>query len=178
MSKSAMTLRPRERRLALVATVLIGCWVLVTWLVQPLWERLRDLRLHVDTHTGKLNTLQRLLAQSPSIERDYEAYASYLQAGDDEHAQGSLLSELETLSRRSSVQLNLKPRPGKGDDRVSRFDVELDVEGSQQGLMTFLDELLRLPRLVAIDRLRILTVPAKPNILRASLILSQLSLHR
>jgi len=163
-------LRPRERRLALLAAVLIGCWLLVAWLVSPLWERLRDLRLHVDTHTGTLDALQRLLAQGPSIERDYEAYASYLQAGDDEHAQGSLLSELETLSRRSSIQLNLKPRPGKGDDRVSRFEVELDVEGSQQSLMTFLDELLRLPRLVAIDRLRILTVPAKPTILRASLI--------
>ena len=178
MGSPRVTLRPRERRLALVATVLIGCWVLVAWLVQPLWERLGDLRLHVDTHTGKLNALQRLLAQGPSIERDYEAYASYLQAADEESAQGSLLSELETLSRRSSVQLNLKPRPGKGDDRVSRFEVELDVEGSQQNLLSFLDELLRLPRLVAIDRLRIATVAAKPNVLRASLILSQLSLHR
>jgi Tfp pilus assembly protein PilO len=172
-----MTLRPRERRLALLAAVLIGCWVLVTWLLQPLWERLRDLRLHVDTHTGKLDALQRLLTQGPSIEREYAALSGYLQAGDEAHAQGSLLSELEALSRRSGVQLNLKPRPGRGDDRVSRFEVELDVEGSQQGLMAFLDELLRLPRLVTIDRLRIATVVAKPDVLRASLILSQLSLQ-
>ena len=30
-------LRPREKRLSLIAGVLIGCWLFLSWLVQPLW---------------------------------------------------------------------------------------------------------------------------------------------
>lgn len=174
MGTPTLTLRPRERRLALIVGILIGCWALLSGLVQPLWERLRDLRLHVDTHTEKLAALQRLLAQRSSIERDFAAYAGYLQASEGEQAQGALLNELEALSRRSNVQLNLKPHPGKPDER-SRFEIELDVEGSQQSLMGFLDDLLRLPRLISIERLRIAAVPAKQDALRASLVLQHVT---
>lgn len=178
MGKLPVTLRPRERRLALVVGILVGCWALLSGLVQPLWERLRDLRLHVDTHTEKLAALQRLLAQRSSIERDFAAYAGYLQASEGEQAQGALLNELEALSRRSNVQLNLKPRLEQSDERGSRFEIELDVEGSQQSLMGFLDELLRLPRLISIERLRIAAVPAKQDVLRASLVLQHLTVHQ
>ena len=173
-----MTFRPRERRFALIAAILIGCWMLVAWIVQPLWDQLHELRLSVETRTEKLRALTRLFTQAPSIERDYERYAAYLGSTGDGQAPGPLLDELEALSRRSNVQLNLKPRPGSQEDRVSRFEVELDVEGSQQSLMAFLDELLRLPRLIAVERLHVASAPAKPDTLRANLVLQALTLHQ
>jgi Tfp pilus assembly protein PilO len=160
-----------------MASVLIGCWALLSWLVQPMWERVRDLRLRVETQTERFEALSRLLAQAPSIEREYAQMAAYLEPEDNEQAQGSFLSDLEALSRGANVQLSLKPRPMKREERSSRFEVELDVEGSQQNLMIFLDALLRMPRLIAIDRLRISTVPAKENALRANLVIQQLTLH-
>ena len=175
MAKQSLTLGPRERRLTLIAVVFIGCWALLSWIVQPLWDRLRDLRLRVDTHTEKLQALQRLFAEAPSIEREYAQYAAYLESGNTAGAQGALLEELEALARRSGVQLNLKPRPGHDGARGGSFEVELDIEGSQESLLTFLDELLRLPWLLAIERLQIATVPAKPGLLRSSLVLQQLS---
>ena len=168
-------LRPRERRLALIAGVLIGCWAFLSWLVHPLWERVRDLRLRVETHAQKLDGFSRLLARAPSIEREYRAVAAYLAAGDTEHAQGKLLDELESLSRGASVRLNLKPRPVRQEGSVSRFEVELDAEGSQQQLMTFLDALLRLPALLTVERLRISAAPATPDALRANLVIQQLT---
>ena len=176
--KGSLRLRPRERRLVLVASVLIGCWVLVSWLVQPLWDRVRDLRLHLETQIEKLDALSHLLEQAPSIERAYQKIAPYLRAGDDEQSQGSFLNELETLSRSSNLQINLKPRTVKREEHMSRFEVELDVEGSQENLLTFLDAILRMPRLVAVERLRISSVPAKEHLLRANLVIHQLSLHR
>ena len=168
-------LRPRERRLALAAAVVIGCWLFVSWIVQPLLERGRELRLRVETQTEKLEALRRLLVKAPAIEQEYQQLAGYVDGSDDPTAQGTFLSELESLSRETGVTLNLKPRPAKTEGRVSRFEVELDIEGPQDHLLTFLDELLRMPKLIAIDRLRISIVPAREGQLRANLVLQKLS---
>ena len=173
----AMTLQPRERRLALIAAVLIGCWLFLSWLVQPLWEHVRALRLRVETHTEKLAALSRLLEQAPSVEREYQEVAAYLETADDEQAHRAFLNELEGLSREAGVHLNLKPRPVSQDDRLSRFEVELDAEGPQPNLIQFLDTLLRLPRLIAIERLRLATAPGKEGALRANLVIQKLTLR-
>jgi len=168
-------LRPRERRLALIAGVLIGCWAFLSWLVHPLWERVQDLRLQVETQTQKLEGFSRLLARAPSIEREYGAAAPYLEAGDAEAAQRMFLDELESLSRGSGVRLNLKPRPLRQEGPMSRFEVELDAEGNQPQTLAFLDALLRLPKLLTVERVRISAAPAKPDVLRANVVLQQLT---
>ena len=175
--RGPLSFRPRERRLALIAGVFISCWAVVSWLGQPLWDHLRDLRFHVETQTEKVEAFSHLLAQAPAVEREYAGVAAYLDTADDEGAQGAFLNELETLSRGSQIQLNLKPRPVKRGEWLSRFEVELDVEGQQQHLMAFLDALLRMPKLLAVDRLRISTIPTKPDVLRANLVIEKLSLQ-
>jgi len=162
-------------RLALVAGGLIGCWVLVAILVQPLWDRGQDLRLKVTVQAQRLEALTRLLNQAPAIDREYERIAPYLEA-DDEQAHGAFLNELEALSRQAHLRLNLKPRAGKQEERVSRFEVELDVEGSQEHVLAFLDQLLAMPRLMTIERLRLASVPTKDQRLRANLVIHKLGI--
>ena len=169
-------LRPRERRLALIAAVVIVCWGFVAWMVEPLWQRLRILRARVAGQTEKVEALSHLLAQAPAIEREYQGLAPYLAGGEEAQVHDAFLNDLEALSRTLNLQLNLKPRPVKRDDQMSRFEVEVDLEGSQQGLLAFLDALFHMPCLMTIDRLRISTVPAKEQILRTNLVVSQLTL--
>ena len=177
MKGFSIVLRPRERRLALIAGVVTGSWLLVSLLVQPLWDRAKALRLQVETQTEKLEALGRLLAQAPAVDREYQTVAPYLEVEGDDQAQSAFLNELERLSRRSNLQLNLKPRPLKREGRMGRFEVELDVEGSQADLLAFLDTLLRMPKLIAIDRLRLSSVPTKPDVLRANLVVQKLILR-
>ena len=167
--------RPRERRLALIAAVVIGCWALVTWLLQPLWERVHDLRLRVGTQTEKLDALSRLLKRASVIDQEYHGIAGYLGPGSGDDAQAVFLNELEALSRNANVRMNLKPRGLKQDERVNRFEIELDIQGSQQELMGFLDALLRMPTLIAVERLRISTIPAREDQLRAALLVQALT---
>ena len=175
---SALTsLQPRERRLALIAAVLIGCWILLGGLLQPLWERVRALHSTVETQHQKLEGVSRLLDRAPAIERRFQAAAGYLERGDDEQAQSMLLNELESLSRNTGVRLNLKPRPVSPEGRASRFEVELDAEGSQANLLGFLDALFRMPKLLTIERMRISTVPVKPDVLRATVVLQKLTVQ-
>lgn len=170
-----MSLRPAERRLAMGAAVVIGCWAMVSWVLQPLWDRAADARRYADTQTQRLEAVGRLLAQSPEVERGYASVAGYLQPGDHAQAQSTLLNLLEATAQASNVQLGLTPRPAKHQDRVSRFDIELDVEGSQQSVLAFLDAILRMPRLVAVERLRMTGVPLKPDLVRATIVLQHLA---
>ena len=175
--KPLLSFRPRERRLAFIAAMFLLSWGVVSWIVQPLWDRVRDLQLHVDTQLEKLEAVNRLLAQEPSVLRRHQALASHLPAEGGEQAEGSLLHELEALSSHSNLKLNLKPHQARAGDRVSRLEVELDVEGSQEKLLGFLDALLNMPRLVAIERLRISSIPTKEQQLRATVLVQQVTLR-
>jgi Tfp pilus assembly protein PilO len=174
--KTALTLRPRERRLVFMALLLLGCWATVSWIVQPLWGRVRAQREDIQGHVEKLQKLSRLLARTPVIEQEYEALRDYLETGEERQLQGVFLRDLETLSRETNLQLNLKPRPMKQDGQIRRFEVELDVQGSQDGLMAFLDGVLKMPRLVTVDRVRISSGFVGQTALRANLVLTKLVL--
>jgi len=176
--KLVIALRPRERRLLLGAVVILGCWVFLSWVVQPLWDHMRDLHLRVETHSEKLQSLNQLLTQASTIAREHRELALYLEAEPDEQIRRGFLNELEGLSRQSSVQINLKPRPIKESERATRFEIEVDVEGRQEHLMTFLDGLLAMPRLMSIERLRISSIPSKPELLRANLVVQRLILRQ
>ena len=174
--KMPLVLRPRERRLAFVATVIIATWGAVSWGVQPLWDKTRELKDHLETQTGRLNAVGDLLEHAAAIDEEHQQIAPYLSQEDEEGS--AFLHALEAISRRASVQLNLKPHPVKREERLSRFEVELDVEGAQDRLLAFLDELLRMPTLLTIERLRISSVSGKERSLRANLVVQKLTLIR
>jgi Tfp pilus assembly protein PilO len=173
-----LALQPREQQLASVAAALIGCWALLSWLIHPLWDEVREQHVRVQTQTDKLEALRRILAQAPEVEQRYQELAGYLEAGDDEAAQRSFLSDLEALAQETGTRLNLKPRSVTREERVSRLEIELDAEGTQQQLLRFLDGLLQMPKLIAIERLRLAGMPAKPDLLRATLVIHKLTLHQ
>ena len=174
----AISLRSREWRLLLYAAVIFGCWAFLSWVVQPLWDHMRDLQLQVGTRQEKLESLNRLLKQAPAILREHQQLARYLETDDTEQVRRGFLNELESLSRQSSVQLNLKPRPLKEAERATRFEVEVDVEGSQGQVMEFLDGLFAMPRLMTIERLRVSGIPSKPDLLRTNLVIQRLILRQ
>ncbi len=174
--KKVLALDARERRLILMAGIALGCWAFISWIVQPLWDRAGELREHIQRQEKKLSAISRLLAQASAA--DPASGGAAVDVAETDDAQRSFLGELESLSRNSDVRVNLKPRPGTMDGKVSRFEVELDVEGSQEQLLGFLDALLQMPRLLTIERLRLSSVPLKENYLRASLVIQRTALRQ
>ncbi len=168
---------PRERRVVFIAAVVIGSWVVIAWVVEPLWQRAKQLEQQVAAQALKLEKLSDLLAKRDSIEQAYQAVSGYL--ADEGEGQGPaiLLGELEALARRANVQINLKPRPIKRRGEVSRLGVELDLQATQAQLFSFLDALLGMPKLIELVRLNISSAPGKQDVLRAHLVLEQLILH-
>ena len=171
------SLHPREWRLVLAAACLIGCWVIVSWLIQPLWEQVRDLKLQITTKTEQHETMTQLLAEAPAIERAYQGIARNLQTKGEAGRERVFLSELEQLARIADVQLNMKPRPLKREERMDRFEVELDLSGSHAQLLQFLDALLNMPRVITLERLRLSAVPARQDTVQATLVMPHLTFH-
>ncbi len=176
--KTPFVFRPRERRLALIAAVMVSCWLLVSWVIQPLWDHAATLHQQVETQSEKLDALSQLLSHASAIEQEHQAVVASLTKEDGAQAQGTLLNELETLTRGSGLQMNLKPRTSRQEERRTDFEVEVDLEGPQEQLLGFVDSLLRMPRLILIERLRISSIPARENVLRANLVIQQLALPK
>ena len=168
------SIRPREFRLAVAAGGLIGCWAVVSFVVQPLWDRNNDLRLGVETRAERLQAVGHLLQEAPTIEEQYQQILQYLQEG-DEASQVPFLNRLQEMSKEADVRLSMKPRGAKQEGRVSRYEVELDLEGSQQQVLSFLDAVLRMPNLMTVERLRLVSAPTREQLLRANLVIQKLN---
>jgi len=168
-------LKPREKRLLYAALLLAGCWAVVGFLLEPLWHRASALNHEVMLQTEKLEALNQIVQRSASIERRYQVIEPYLSEYSEEAGARTLLEELEILSRRLTIPLNLKPRPAPRRG-AKTFDVEVDLEGSQKQIFAFLDNVLAMPQLILIQRLSISAIPRKPNLLRANLVIQQIQL--
>lgn len=171
--------RPRERRLAISAGVLIGCWVLVSVVLEPLWDRMRDSQALLAGQQEKLGAISRLIEQAPEVEAQYRQVAPLLQGAEQpaDAAQESFLNTLEQLSRDAGVTLNLKPQPMKRDAKAQRFEVELDVEGPQAQVLGFMDTLLGMPSLISIERVRMSVVPARTDLVRALIVIQNVAIR-
>lgn len=174
--KIGLKLRPRERRLALVAAVAILCSTVVAGFIQPLWADVREARLRAEAHRERLEAIGRLMVEAPAIRARYRGATRYLRPQEQEGARSLFLNELEAISRIAGVQLNLKPRPVRREERFERFEVELDAEGGQAAVLSFLDALFRVERLMRIERVRISAIPGREGALRANVVVQQLSL--
>ena len=170
-------LNPRERRLVLVTSIVIGCGVIFSGILVPLGHRAHDLEERAQMQTLKLETLGRLLAQQPTIKQKYQTISSYLSEDNEEAAESTFLADLERLAQQANVHLNLKPKPARQEGAVRHLGVELDFQATQEQLMAFLDALLQMPRLVQIERLYISCVPVKLDLLRKQLLLEQFTVH-
>lgn len=165
----------RERRLGWSAGLAVGTWACLTWAVQPIWDRVGELRLHVETQMERMAALGGLLERALVIEDAYERLADYVTVAHPEEAQRALLSDLEQLSRSIGLRMNLKPRAfSQAEEDLGRVEVEVDIEGSQDQLLYFVDSVLRLPKLIGIEQVRIASVPGQEESLRGNLIIQQL----
>ena len=154
-------LKPAERRLIVILGSLVGAWAVLQFLVQPLWGRMSDLRVGIESRLEKLQALRRLADEETQVTRQFASLAPYVESAAGGDAQQQLLLTLETLARESSLHLNLKPRTQlPAQQTKDRFEVEIELDGPQAAFFQFFDKLLALPQLVSVQRLRIASQPS------------------
>ena len=163
----------RETALAWAAAMIIICWVGLSLVGEPLWKRSADLERQMMVAQKKLERLQQLAARQGAIEQAVRAWSQFWSDQPDEQLQQEYLEELERLAATKDLHLNVKPHPIRRQGEVSRFEVELEVESSQEQLLAFLDQLLAHPSLLELDRLRISSTASKDHPLKADCVISK-----
>ena len=169
-------LSTRERQLAVAAAAVIGCWAAVAWLVLPLWDRAQRLGEQAANARRRLEAMQRLITREGDVARRDASYAAFHAASTGAPTAPSLLDALEEWARADGVQISLKPRPVRREGEVTRAAVEVDIEGGQDALLAFLRRILSQPALIELDRLKITMTAAAERPLRASLLVTQMTL--
>ena len=168
----------RERLLAIVAAMVISTWLVVSWIGRPLWDRLTELQERAQLGEQKLQRLQALAHRHPSRVKTFPTDPAFWSSASAEELQRLFLDELDGLARAGKLQLNLKPRPTQREGSAIRLSVELDVDATQESLLSFLDQLLMKPWLVELERFRITTTSSSAYPLRASLLLNKIILRK
>ena len=168
----------RERLLATIAGMVIATWVVVSWIGLPLWDRLTELQERAQLGGQKLQRLQALAHRHPSRVKTPSTDPAFWSSASAEELQRLFLDELDGLARAGKLQLNLKPRPTQRDGSAIRLSVELDVDATQESLLSFLDQLLRKSWLVELERFRITTTASNDYPLRAALLLTKIVLRK
>lgn len=174
---SAKGLKHREQRLLLVAACLIGAWVLVTWVVKPLWSSGGGMTGEIESKHDKLEALRSILSDAGYIEKEYEALETYQPGAGGEISRRDFLDAIENLSRQSQLKLSLKPRDTRRAEETGIFEVEFEVEGGQDQIMEFLDSFVTMPDLISIERLRIAHANVRESTLRAGVVVRRQMLN-
>ncbi len=167
---------PRERLLALGAVVVIAMWALVSGIAWPLLDRLTHLQQQAFVSQQKLSRLRELARRKSAIEHAYQAHAGYRSQDADEPLQSAFLNELEQLAA-GSLQMSLRPGRIVRAGSVSRLGVEVDVEATQEALLSFLDRLFTSSSLVELERLQISSSASKESPLSATFVLNKVVIH-
>jgi len=168
----------RERLFAFGALGVVMTWAVVSHVGVPLWERMSLLQQQATLSEEKTARLRELLRRKPLIEQQHATYTHFWSDESDELIQGAFLDQLEQMAEAAKLHLSVKPRPISQIGKTSRFEVELEVDATQESLLTFLDQLLRWPHLIEIVRLRISTTVSKEYPLRATLVVNKAVFHR
>ena len=166
----------RQQFLLIAALAVVG-WAVVSSAAMPLWSRLSELDEQSLVAQKKLIRLRELASRQAQIDHDYAAYHPFWSKASNEAAQREFLDELEQLAQADGLQINLKPRPLEQEGGIRRISVELDVEASQQALMSFLDRLFSHPSLIELERLKIASAVSDQPTLRASLLINKILIN-
>ena len=173
---SRLRLSLRECRWIVATAIFCAAWWSVTGLALPLWDRLSVLEERASVSRKKLDRLQELAARRPTVEQAYARHRALLVPADqsEEQLQRALLETLEELARSQQLQIDLRPRPVQDAGGLRRVGVELTLDATQERVLAFLDQLLSVPHLLEIERLRLAANASPERPLRLTLTVNHL----
>jgi Tfp pilus assembly protein PilO len=170
---------PRERRIIVVAGVVLGVLFVDTAVIKPMRGHLSSVERKIrETEVIAIRNL-RNTAQKADLNTLYQRLQQDipdLRAGDEE-IRASLLRDVESFARSNEVYLaDVKPQISTESDLSKEFSVRLQVECRMDQLLSFFADLAQTRKLYAIESFRIYPHPEDVNKVKASLAVTRVVL--
>ena len=168
-------LSKKEKAGLLIAAAFVFFSILDRAVIAPINNSIREVSHKIEADEKRLKEQLRYLSQKNTISREYQGYANAVEKKlSEEEETAKILSEIENLSKKSSVYLiDIKPRPSRQTDFYKEYMVEIEVESGMESLMNFLHQLNASPQLLRAEKLRISLKEKDSSTVKASLLITK-----
>ena len=166
----------RERTLLIGAVIIAVMALLYVLVLEPLAIQWKSLDSQIDAKVTALMKDTRLLAMYSALERDYEKYRGFIDAGKDEDEEiTSALGEIESISQESACYIvNVKPRSAKTVGNYKEISFEVTTEGTIGEIARFIYEIEMSEKYLRIRRFTILSKSGPAGNLKAVFLISKI----
>jgi Tfp pilus assembly protein PilO len=170
----------KKEKIGLIAAVIAIAIMLIDRLViSPISNRIQRIDQEIKFSENKLSRDLRNINNKELIESEYKKYRGYVKrtSASDEEDVANILGEIEGLARSSGVSLvDIKPQAPKQADFYKEYPIEVEVEGSMEQIVTFLHDLNNSTQLLRAVKLRIGLKDRESSIIKASLLVTKISI--
>lgn len=164
----------KKEKIGLVAAALIvGLTLLDRLIVDPINKRIQQIEREIRQDEKQLSLGLRNLSQKDTILSEYDKYSQYFKSfGSEEETTAAMLSEIETLAKKSNMNLSdLKPQTSKDKGFYREYSVDVEAEGAMDSLVSFLYKLNSSPQLLRAEKLRFNSRSKEPSVIKASILI-------
>jgi Tfp pilus assembly protein PilO len=168
-------LSKKEKLGLFIAAAFVFFSILDRAIISPISRSIREMDDKMKIDEKRLKEKLRYLNQKDEINREYQKYANVAQKKQSEEEEiAGMLSEIENLSKKSSVYLtDIKPRPSRQTDFYKEYIVEVEAESGMESLVDFLHQLSSSPQLLRAEKLRIGLKDKNSSAVKASLLITK-----
>lgn len=159
---------PKQRIWVGTALALVVGFLYYYFLISPVLEQKAQLQGSLDKVQKELNDVRAVAANKPKLEQQIRTLEAEIAKASaklpPEKEIPALLTQINTLGQQSGLEfLSFKPATAIRKDFYNEVPVQLRVQGGYHGLGAFFDKLSKMPRIVTVGDIRIITSPKKPE---------------
>lgn len=153
--------RPKHQKVGLLAALILLILLLdYVSFYSPLADQIADLSAHVESVRTERDKKKKLAANLPKLREQASLLDGMLKEAvaqlPDRKEIPDLLSSVSTKATEAGLEILLfRPRAENPQDFYAEVPVDVVVRGGFQNLVTFFDEVGRLPRLININNIEI-----------------------
>ncbi|MDD5450257.1 MAG: type 4a pilus biogenesis protein PilO [Candidatus Omnitrophica bacterium] len=163
-------LSKRERLFFGLTIGLVLCLAVYIFIVEPFYKKSSQLDTSISSASARLFKNLRLLSDKDAIEKEYDKYKDYVQAGAGEEQMAALLKEIEDTASNCGVKItSIKPKGSKEMKSYRKFTIELNAEGKIDQFLKFIYEIEGSKRLFKVERFILSLKGGQSDLLKGTL---------
>ncbi len=165
----------KERIGLAAAAIIVSLAFLDRMILNPINKRIQEIAQEIKISEKQLKMGLRNLNQKEAILSEYNKYSQYFKGlGSGEETTAAILSEIETMAKKSNMSLlNLKPQATKDKGFYREYSVEVEAEGTMNYLVIFLYQLNSSTQLLRAEKLRFNLKSKDSSLVKASILITR-----
>lgn len=165
----------KERIGLVAAAIIVSLAFLDRLILNPINKRIQQINQEIKISEKELKMGLHNLNQKEAIISEYGKCSQYFKGfGSEEETTAAMLSEIETVAKKSNMSLlGLKPEPSKDKGFYREYSVEVEAEGTMDSLVSFLYQLNSSTQLLRVGSLRFNLKSKESSLIKASILITR-----